>query len=451
MDGWRLEFTPDGRCLLLPGEHVIRVYDVKCEAVVRELRDPLGDDAPVTSLSVSPDGVMLLAGSEADQHVRLWNLPNGRLVADLPIGGGTAHVSFAANGRSFAVASKSRTLTYEVNGLCEQTFAAIRPGVLVGAAVDPTGRSLAVAASEFGRRACEVTVWPVGDRGASAKPYDVREFAPFDPNDAAPLAFHPDALGLAFGSGAGRAVYLSTVCGEQDRSDDVPQAYALAFAHDGRLWGATNDEVRAWEFPGGRQVAYWSNAAAEKLSGLPQIYALAAGKEWVLAGGRDGCVHFMRADTGTRVASRRAAYSPIRSLALTSDGTMAVAGTESGELRVLTVPGGEVVSELAPHADRVTGLSFAGDLMASASRDCSVTLWRRDGQRLIELMTLPATGPVRGLSFFPDGRRLMVIVEKERAVRIWHLDRLDTLLGRLGLSSGLPPLDATASANPYYR
>jgi hypothetical protein len=39
--------------------------------------------------------------------------------------------------------------------------------------------------------------------------------------------------------------------------------------------------------------------------------------------------------------------------------------------------------------------------------------------------------------FTPDRRRLLVLLQGERAVRVWHLDRLDERLAELGLAAGL--------------
>ena len=52
-------------------------------------------------------------------------------------------------------------------------------------------------------------------------------------------------------------------------------------------------------------------------------------------------------------------------------------------------------------------------------------------------MSLPTNGSVRSLSFHPDGVRLAVLTDGERAVRWWHLDRLRDSLKQLNLAGGL--------------
>ena len=60
-------------------------------------------------------------------------------------------------------------------------------------------------------------------------------------------------------------------------------------------------------------------------------------------------------------------------------------------------------------------------------------LWQRKGDSFREILTLQAPGPLASCCFSPDGRKLALLVHDERAVRLWHLDRLRTRLARLGL------------------
>jgi hypothetical protein len=41
---------------------------------------------------------------------------------------------------------------------------------------------------------------------------------------------------------------------------------------------------------------------------------------------------------------------------------------------------------------------------------------------------------VKQIQFPPDGKRLEVLVQDERAVRVWNLDKLRDELERIGLS-----------------
>jgi hypothetical protein len=51
---------------------------------------------------------------------------------------------------------------------------------------------------------------------------------------------------------------------------------------------------------------------------------------------------------------------------------------------------------------------------------------------MTEYLTFRTAGPVRSLAFTPGGA-LAVLLERERAVRVWHLDRLRERFAQLGI------------------
>ena len=57
------------------------------------------------------------------------------------------------------------------------------------------------------------------------------------------------------------------------------------------------------------------------------------------------------------------------------------------------------------------------------------------------MLTLHTPAAVRWLAFHPDGVRLFVLLDRERAVRVWHLDRLRDRLAELGLANGLEVIE----------
>jgi WD40 repeat protein len=73
-------------------------------------RAPLRIPVSATALAFAPDGSRLAAG-DADGRVRLWALPDGTPVADLPAGRTTVHcLAFSPDGRRLAVGSSGGTV-----------------------------------------------------------------------------------------------------------------------------------------------------------------------------------------------------------------------------------------------------------------------------------------------------------------------------------------------------
>jgi hypothetical protein len=52
---------------------------------------------------------------------------------------------------------------------------------------------------------------------------------------------------------------------------------------------------------------------------------------------------------------------------------------------------------------------------------------------MTEYLTFRTAAPVRSLAFAADGAALAVLLERERAVRVWRLDRLRQRFAQLGI------------------
>jgi WD40 repeat protein len=105
-------------------------------------------------------------------------------------------------------------------------------------------------------------------------------------------------------------------------------------------------------------------------------------------------------------------------------------------VRLFALPSGEAVGDLLTQRDSVESIALSSDgqLLATASKDRVVRLWQREGTTFQEILTLRSpTGPVVEMQFSPDGRSLALLVSKERAVRIWHIDRLRTRFAQMNL------------------
>jgi WD40 repeat protein/tRNA A-37 threonylcarbamoyl transferase component Bud32 len=440
-----LRVMPGGHTLLLGAGGGLSLTPARPGRVApeRTLAGPegaRGHEATVTSTDVSPDGALVLSGSRADDHLRLWEAAGGRLVADLPAGvpGIALGAAFAPDGRSFAVATSEQALLYEVGGRAEQKFAAPAAGPVRAFAFGPDGALATVAASPLGLGSyAEVAAWPPGEVGAAAP----RARHPFlsDGREEASVAFHPGGRWLAYGLRDGLGLWDRTLA-EPARTLGTEPAEGVRFGPGRRAWAATDsNEVRGWDLASAdRPAATWRDATGKIFRGVDRALAVAPGGRWVASGWRDGTVRLHRAADAAVEGSAACGPAAAGAVALSAGEGLAAAGTEAGDLVLLRVPGGEKVASARAHHDAVTGMAFAGDdLLASGSRDRTVKLWRCAGG-LEELLTLPAPRPVRAVTFAPDGVRLGVLCEGERAVRVWHLDRLRARLADMGLAEGLP-------------
>ena len=79
------------------------------------------------------------------------------------------------------------------------------------------------------------------------------------------------------------------------------------------------------------------------------------------------------------------------SLALSPDGVLLAAGTNSGRVLVLRAQSGEALWQAEGHTDRVEALAWSpdGTLLASGAADSTVCLWDAESGRGIRVLATP--------------------------------------------------------------
>src|SRR5262249_15743771 len=88
-----------------PGQ-TARLWDVPSEEA---LGHPLLQSGQIRTLAFSPDGQLLLTGTE-DKSIRVWNLTTGRLLDTLPPRKGRLdHIFFSPDGQSFMTIDNDTT------------------------------------------------------------------------------------------------------------------------------------------------------------------------------------------------------------------------------------------------------------------------------------------------------------------------------------------------------
>jgi WD40 repeat protein len=437
----RMRFSPDGRCLIVGTNTRLELVNGENGEVLRSYLHGGEENSKagsIDALAVSPDGVLLARSSRETKHLRLWERPGGRLLADLFVGDGTLRTAFSPDGRLLAVPGDHQTLLYEVGGGSVQTFMAGQPRPIVACALQPDGRSLAtLSRSSWTGPWHDVTVWPTGKEAGPIIRHTGA--AILHGNTVPALAFQPGSRVLAHNSEKG--VALGDGLGLTQRQEVLrANLEALSFGPDGALWGVGGEELYIHDGRTGTQRTAWKNELSGYLTGKSNLYVVAVGRQWAAVGARDGAVHLFDA-AGTRKSGIAACRAAVRSVALFDGDRLLAVGSDGGELGIFRVPTGDEIVRLTPHRDRVTAVAGYGRLLVSGSRDGVLKLWRVEPEGVSELLTLKQPAGVRWLGLHPDGVRLFVLLEGESAVRVWHLDRLRSRLTEVGFASGLEVLE----------
>ena len=327
----KLEFTPDGRSLLIASRSGVRLW--KCFSQPGETDpQPAGHKDEAWSLAFSSDGRMLASGSddtEPDPTIKLWDPSDGRLLSAWQAGEGTT--------ASLAFSPDARLL---VSGhLAEAGNVRIwDPG---------TGRLLATLVGHTDRVRATV--------------------------------FSPDGRILAT-AGSDHTVRLWDVAGRRLQgvlTGHADTVHALAFAPDGRLLASASDDgdVRLWDL-----ASLSGEARAKTLHGRAGFQALAFSPDGCMLAAADkrGAITCWDVATWNPIRVIHADGEDLRRLALSPDGhTLAVAGS-SGMIHLWDSTTGQELLILEGHKRQINGLAFApdGSTLASCSHDGEVRLWR---------------------------------------------------------------------------
>jgi WD40 repeat protein/transcriptional regulator with XRE-family HTH domain len=157
----------------------------------------------------------------------------------------------------------------------------------------------------------------------------------------------------------------------------------------------------------------------------------------VLVGGTPtGEVRIWRARDRTPLLAAHAHTGMVWDVALSDDARLAVSGGEDSTLRLWEVETGRLQATLKGHTAGVRGVALAGDgrLVASASWDATVRLWETGSGRVVAVLHGHAGG-VRSVALSRDGR-LVASGGDDGTVRLWDsqtAELLSTLEGHTGL------------------
>jgi WD40 repeat protein len=446
----RAAFSPDGRLLALSGQGLLLLVDTATGAVVEQLSDPgtgTAHEGWIGQVAFNNTGSLLLSacGSDADRRVRLWDVANGRLLLSLPAGGTyTLDAAFRPDGRGLAVSADRQVHLYDLGGMEEVETSAVREQPLRRLAVLPGERLACLVERDphtDGAWQAEVALWDqASHRWRESWPVPglwLRIGQPL-------LAAHPRGRAIVC-SMPNRCLSFVSLKGKNRESKVIPAgrveglAEAMAFAPDGaRVWAVVDDKkVHSWSWPEGKLLSRWEHW--DPLSGLETLNCLAVGRRGVLAGGRNGSFHLLHGEDGKHQQSWSGPGGAVRCVASSRDGTLALVGTQTGRIRIIRLPSGETVADLAEHRASVEMAAFSpdGHWLATGSRDGATRLWLRKGMAFRWFLSLQtASGPVTALAFGRDSR-LYVLEGRSRGMRVWRLDQLRQRLEKMGLTD--PP------------
>ncbi|MDX2214374.1 MAG: CHAT domain-containing protein [Oculatellaceae cyanobacterium bins.114] len=426
-------FSPDGQMIVSGSDDdTVRLWR-RDGTLINTLR---GHRDHVRSVSFSPNGAMIASGSY-DHTIRLWRR-DGTAIATL-----TGHtdkvtsISFSPNGQWLASASADGTVKlWQLNGTNPQVYATLlgHKGWVMTVRFSPDGQLLASAGNDG-----IIRLWRSSD-GQLVETFP-RQMTSIDG-----LSFSPDGAMLVAATKAGnlllwrrlgdRFTLTQTMTGHTDR------VWGVSFSPDGQLIASASADntVKLWQ-PDGRLIVTLEghNSSVYSVSFSPDGDTLTSTSA-------DNTVKLWHPNS-PYLERLQAHVNKVRDISYSPDGRMfATASDMTANLWQTTLPlpqGSPTVPPttaqpilLSGHQENVNQLSFSpdGQWVATVSNDTTVKLWTVTGQLVQTLQGY--TQNVLDVQFSPDGK-LLAIAGEANTIQLWQRDHtgrfastpVQTLLG----------------------
>ncbi len=303
----------------------------------------LAHAAMTRAVAFSPDS-RFLATASVDGAVKIWRLPDGKLVRSLSHDSGLTSLAFAPDGSLLAGGGYDGTVV--LWPLAEKSPARTLKG--------HTGTVWTVAFAKDGRLASggedkTIRIWNPSD-GATLRKLQGHSLNVWS------VSFSPDGAALASGSfdHAVKVWRIETGALVRTLRGHTQAVVAVAFSPDGDTLASGGDDsaIRLWSARDGRLIRVLTGRSEH-------VYSVAFSPDgrWLASGGREkGALGTLwKQITGNRLRGRR-----------------------RGTVRLWRVADGALQQVLAESWDDVASVAFSpdGKWLACGSEDRNVTLWR---------------------------------------------------------------------------
>jgi len=406
-----IAYSPDG-LLLISGsdDGTVRLWDTRTG---QEVISPLcSSEGNVTSVAFSPRG-KLVAAATITGSVHLWDFKTNRPpMTPLPgHGEGAACVAFSPDGTLIASSGSDSVIRFWIAETGE-LLAALKGHTerVPAVAFSPEGNILASASYDG-----SVRLWDVHTREQMGI-----AFSHID-SWAISLAFSPDGSALAVGFAAAREIQVWNTDHKSGiisviKTGEWP--YSVAFSPDSQCL-VTRDAngMTLWSWRSGQKLSTLLSGCVNAVSYAPDGLHIASASE-------DRNIYIWKPNISQdTIQTLRVHSGGVNAVALSLDGCTIASASEGGTIGIWDAQSGEpVLSPFIGHHDVVNSVIISADgrLIVSASADCTIRMWDIETGASVGQPLEGHSESVNALAFSPDGEWL-TSASSDMSVMFWRM------------------------------
>lgn len=356
-----------------------------------------GHSADVTSLTFSPDGLILASGSY-DRSIILWDIHSGEMLRRISgLDEGLDRIIFSPDGKAIASDdSESVKLWNPHDGSLISTLKPLSRAF----AFTPEGHLLAE--THHGK----LVIWDVQRQKIIQRLEHRFEFL-----ESADLSADGSMLAITdlgsiqiLNAATGQVLHTLTVSKEQLEKEKLGalDIEEVVFSPDGHTIAAVCFMVvRFWDTRSGNYLGIKQDDYSYLLS-----VAFSPDSSTIAFGGRDGSI-FLRNDESTKKLVAHQEW--VRCLTFSPDGSLLASGGCDNAVRLWNAKTGEPVKSLTGMHSAVSSVDFTpdGKELVSGQADGTITSW--DVKNFALKQTISGlVPPVKAITISPDGRTIAI-------------------------------------------
>ncbi|HKO61762.1 MAG TPA: caspase family protein, partial [Pyrinomonadaceae bacterium] len=395
--GLRVLFTRDGKTLITSGE-VIKFWDVASGKLLRTIKIEETGPIPVIAIALSPDNRVLATGS---RNIKLWDVATGNLLRT--IASGADALSFSGDGQTLAATSMTNITTFNVTSGAElKSWEGVAQGV-DSLTFNPDSKTIATGNSDN-----TIRVW---DARSGAQLNVLKGYT----DRIASLALSANGKVLASGSigtiGREDSIRLwDPVTGQLLRPLTAGYVtHSIEVSSDGTrlvasgggssrmtMWNVGQGQLKTIKFPQSGPKGF-----------LPAQVTISQDGRFIAAGGRNGSVKLLEAETEREIFTEAGHTNDVRAITFSPKGDVfATSGSARDKTIKIWSTKGALLKALKAHAGAITALAFSpdGKKLASGSQDKAILIWDVATGEIVD--SFSSGGWVNALSFSRDGSKL---------------------------------------------